>query len=447
MTLRKLISANFFALILSNSALQATNTFGADDEFDAALERGILLKTITVAQLNNILNQNRYPFTGKASQPASSALPTIDKAESRTSVAQLSKPIKDRRPQQEKTKAVKTQRAAQTPHKTVQIEQAPASSKWVVPSNNQSHKLIFKRDLHGNILYENVGVTAPWNDFNIDDIRNGGSFAQEMQELLNELEKEKGKANLEKDLEPIAYRAMRADTYQRSLIKVGTTLGGGDCGFFAYGRQTSRSVFINRMINALLFPDTLPRMGDQREILYSLVTNELMQKAFLDEDGRFLKAIGSKKTCEELFKDGPENARIKPYVLANFVYKVYAQELECLSFHMLKALALLDGVNLCIWTEDNSQREMQGPAALKTLKLEDTMVNFPRSDTKHIFFDGNGHFSTAIEGENHDELQKMNIKSLLSLGLKKLLERKGVGAQEYAEYTEFMKTLYQVLCS
>lgn len=447
MTLRKLISANFFALILSNSALQATNTFGADDEFDAALERGILLKTITVAQLNNILNQNKYPFTGKASQPASTALPTTDKAEPRTSVAQLSKTIKNRRPQEEKTRSLKTEKGIQTPHKTVQIEQAPAFSKWLAPSKNQSHKLIFKRDLDGNILYENVGVTAPWNDFDIDDIKNEGPIKAEMQKVLDELEREKGKDTLDKDIEPIAYRAMRENTSQRSLIKIGTTLGGGDCGFFAYGRKTSRSVFINRMIKALLFPDTLPRMGDQREILHSLITNEVMQKAFLDEDGHFLKAIGSKKTCEELFKDGPEKAGIKPYILANFVYKVYAQELECLSLHMLKALALVDGVNLCIWTEDNSQREMQGRASFKTLKLEDKIMSFHGAETKHIFFDGNGHFSAAIEGENADEFNKLCTKGVFSLCLKQLLERKGVGAQEYAEYTQLMKTLYQGLCS
>ncbi|MBX9697089.1 MAG: hypothetical protein K2X53_03295, partial [Alphaproteobacteria bacterium] len=278
--------------------------------------------------------------------------------------------------------------------------------------------------------------------FNEDDLKEEGAIKEEMQQLLRELIEEKGEDNINKDHEPKAYTVIRNGIPQRSLIKVGTTMGGGDCGFFAYGRQTSRSVFINRMINALLFPDTHLSMGDRRE-LHSLVTNEVFQKACLDEDGHFLKAIGSKKTFEELFQYGPENARIKPYILANFVYKVYAQELECLSFHMLKALALVDAVSLCIWTEDNSQKEKQGP----TLKLEDHVVSFPQAETKHIFYDGRGHFSTAIEGNNDDELKKLEIKSVLSLALTQLLQNKGIGAQEYTEYTELMKTLYQGLCS
>jgi hypothetical protein len=81
MTLRKLISASFFALILSTSALDATTTFGADDEFDTALERGDHPKTINLARLSDILNQQRHPFTGKAFQLKTLALPTIYKVE------------------------------------------------------------------------------------------------------------------------------------------------------------------------------------------------------------------------------------------------------------------------------------------------------------------------------------------------------------------------------
>jgi hypothetical protein len=334
------------------------------------------------------------------------------------------------------------ERAVQLPNKTAQIEQASASFKGLSCSKGQSQKLIFERDREGNLLHSKAGLTASWKPFSESAIQ------QELDLLMPELSAHMT-SRLKKTEHPTPYNAITKDAPKKSLIQVGTIIGGGDCGFFAYGQRASRSVFINRIITALLLPDTtplLPGMGS-REDLHSFVTYDLFQRALLNEEGQFLKTIGSKKTFEELFKEGPEKARIKPYILANFVYAVYAQELECLSVHMLKALAHMDGINLCIWTEDNSQRDKQEFASLKTLKLVDRVLSFPQAETEHLFFDGIGHFSTAIEDDNALGLLALQKKSLLSLALELLLSKKGIGAQEYQHYTEAMKTLYQGLCA
>jgi len=334
------------------------------------------------------------------------------------------------------------ERAVQPPNKTAQIEQASASSQGLSCSKDQSQKLIFKRDREGNLLHSKAGLTASWKAFNESAIQ------QELDLLMPELSAHMT-SRLKKAERPITYTTIRKDAPQKSLIQVGTIIGGGDCGFFAYGHRASRSVFINRMINALLLPDTMPFLPGigGREELHALATYDLFQRALLNEEGQFLKTIGSKKTFEELFKEGPEKARIKPYILANFVYAVYAQELECLSVHMLKALAHMDGVNLCIWTEDNSPVEKQELTSFKTLKLVDQVLSFPQAETEHLFFDGIGHFSTAIEDDNAVGLFAMQKKSLLSLALELLLCKKEIGAQEYEHYTEPMKTLYQGLCA
>lgn len=333
----------------------------------------------------------------------------------------------------------------QQPSTSTQTENhkpATSSPQGLPHNKDQSHKLIFQRDQEGNPLHSKSGSMVSWKPFN------ESSLQEQLDLLMPELRTHMA-SRLQQAEHSIAYNAHGKDDQKKSLMQVGTLMGGGDCGLFAYGHQTSRSAFVNRLIKALLLPDTTPVQpgtGDRGE-LHSLITYDLFQRALLTQEDQLLKATGSKKNFEDLFKEGPEKARLKPYVLANFVYLVYAKELECLSIHMLKALAHMDGVNLCIWAEDTSKRDKQELPPYKTLTLVDQVSHFPHSSTGHIFFDGIGHFSLSIEDDNAVAFLTLQRKSLLSLALEFLLSKNGIGAQEYDLYTEPMKIFYQGLCA
>lgn len=55
MHLSKLLAPSLLVFMLSSSLAYATNTFGADNEYDEAVAKGVTPKTISIDQLNVII--------------------------------------------------------------------------------------------------------------------------------------------------------------------------------------------------------------------------------------------------------------------------------------------------------------------------------------------------------------------------------------------------------
>ncbi|MGN6670963.1 MAG: hypothetical protein ACTHJ4_05430 [Candidatus Nucleicultricaceae bacterium] len=224
-------------------------------------------------------------------------------------------------------------------------------------------------------------------------------------------------------------------------VEVFPILGGGDCGFFAYGKGTNRYDFVRNAIDVVLTGSRLQEETRQASVdtIRKIFTHDLIQVANLHVANDYLKKLGSKQGFEDLFG---KSTSAEPHVLANFIYECYGKTLECLSIHALKALALMNNHTLFIW--QTSPEEFDTPENELSLMEK----NISTSDTTiHIYYDGRGHFQPAVPEKDRKMKKVANDKSFISEHLQYALEEKGIGAQEYEEYTQEMKDLYIALCS
>lgn len=230
-------------------------------------------------------------------------------------------------------------------------------------------------------------------------------------------------------------------TGTNTILTVLPILGGGDCGFFAYGQGINRYTFVRDAIDAILKGSRFQTETRQASVdqIRQIFTQDLIQVANQQEPNGYLKRLGSKQEFEDLFG---RSASAEPHVLANFIYECYGRTLECLSIHALKALALINNHTLFIW---ETNRE---PSDSKTHDLNLIQKHISSSPiTIHIYYDSLGHFMPAVTLEDIRGKEKTEKKGFISDQLQLILEQKGIGAQEYELYTEEMKDLFLALCS
>lgn len=225
------------------------------------------------------------------------------------------------------------------------------------------------------------------------------------------------------------------------MFYVSPVLGGGDCGFFAYGHNTNRYIFVRDAIDAVLTGSKFPTETRQKsiEVIRRIFTADLIQVATLfPEADEYLTRLGSQQPLESLISS---RSAAEPHTLANFIFSTYAVNLECLSVNALRGLALMNNHTLNIL--ESNRKSSSDDETLSVLYSNNSSTPV----TIHLYYDGIGHFNPAFLSDNKEMSQKADLKNHLSAQLKNALELKEIGAQEYGEYTEKMKNYYRALCS